>query len=47
MPLPLPLADGLAPDEPPLLPQAATVIASTAPATGAAMDNTLTGKIRI
>jgi hypothetical protein len=45
---PLPLAEGLEPDdEPPLLPQAATVIASTATATGAAMENTLTGRIRI
>jgi hypothetical protein len=42
---PLALADGLEPDdEPPLLPQAATVIASTA---SAAMENTLTGRIRI
>jgi hypothetical protein len=43
--MPLALADGLEPDdEPPLLPQAATVIASTA---SAAMENTLTGRIRI
>ena len=45
--LALPLAEGLEPDEPPLLPQAATVIASTATAAGAAMENTLTGRIRI
>jgi len=44
----LALADGLEPDDvPPLLPQAATVIASTATAAGAAMENTLTGRIRI
>jgi hypothetical protein len=42
---PLALADGLEPDdEPPLLPQAATVTASTA---SAATENTLTGRIRI
>src|ERR1700759_546872 len=51
MPLPLaPLlapADGLEPDdEPPLLPQAATVSTSTASAAGAAMENALTGRIR-
>jgi hypothetical protein len=42
---PLTLADGLEPDdEPPPLPQAATVTASTA---SAATENTLTGRIRI
>jgi hypothetical protein len=43
--LALALADALEPDdEPPLLPQAATVTASTA---SAARGNTLTGRIRI